>query len=249
MFSTRYVLLFSIAMTTIVALGLTTLREVTKEQADLNEAIFNKRSVLKAVASHLNSDVEVDDIPDEEILKIFDEKVKQDALNAKGEIVGKDEIVASGYKKGKAEDIDMAKERKKDPADMIFPLYTYNNNGKDFYILSVRGKGLWDDIWGCVALEDDLTTVAGASFDHKGETPGLGAEIKDNPVFSKQFEGKKIFNAAGDYTSVYVRKGGAKDKTYQVDGISGATVTADGVTEMLYRGIQKYQPYFDSLKK
>src|SRR5690606_7287922 len=119
--------------------------------------------------------------------------------------------------------------------------YVYaGDDGKKFFILSVRGSGLWDEIWGNVALEEDLRTLAGASFDHKGETPGLGAEIKDNPAFSAQFLGKTIYDQTGEFTSVTVRKGGAKDPANEVDGISGATITCNGVTEMLDRGIQYY---------
>ena len=89
--------------------------------------------------------------------------------------------------------------------------------------------------------------VFGAEFGHDKETPGLGAEIKDNPTFSRNFKGKQIFKD-GEYVSVNVRKGGARDLNHEVDGISGATVTADGVSEMLYRGIKYYQPYFDRVK-
>ncbi|MCP3894235.1 MAG: FMN-binding protein, partial [Bacteroides sp.] len=111
------------------------------------------------------------------------------------------------------------------------------------------GNGLWDDIWGNIALEDDLNTVTGAMFDHKGETPGLGAEIKDNPSFAKQFEGKKLYEDDGDYVSITVQKGKAKNLVHEVDGISGATVTCVGVTEMLVRGIRYYEPYFKQLKE
>ena len=97
-------------------------------------------------------------------------------------------------------------------------------------------------------MKEDLVTVAGASFDHAGETPGLGAEIKDNPGFAAQFPGKSLYNEGGEYTSVIVKKGGAKNPTYEVDGISGATVTCDGVTDMLYDGIKYYKPYFESIK-
>ena len=143
----------------------------------------------------------------------------------------------------------MAKEKKKEEADRLLPLYIFNKSADEqFYILSVRGNGLWDEIWGCLAINDDLTTVMGAAFDHKGETPGLGAEIKDNPSFKNQFANKKIYAEDGTYTSVYVRKGGAKNLTYEVDGISGATVTADGVSEMLNRGIKYYEPYFEKIK-
>ena len=117
-------------------------------------------------------------------------------------------------------------------------------DGKSGYIFSVRGSGLGDAIWGNIALEEDMNTVAGVSFDHAGETPGLGAEIKDNNAWKAQFVGKKIYD--GDkYVSVYVRKGGAIDLEHEVDGLSGATVTADGVTKMLYEGLKAYEPYME----
>ena len=147
-----------------------------------------------------------------------------------------------------AEKIDMAKERKKPESERLLPLFIYEQGGEKYYIVSVRGNGLWDEIWGNIALESDLSTITGAAFDHKGETPGLGAEIKDNPNFAKKFKGKKIYDE-GEYVSVTVRKGGAKDPEHDVDGISGATVTADGVTEMLHRGIKYYEPYFKTLKQ
>jgi Na+-transporting NADH:ubiquinone oxidoreductase subunit C len=83
-------------------------------------------------------------------------------------------------------------------------------------------------------------------LDHKGETPGLGAEIKDNPAFPGQFIGKQIFKDGE--VAVLVRKGGSQDKTYEVDGISGATITCDGVTEMLQRGIAYYLPYLETIE-
>jgi Na+-transporting NADH:ubiquinone oxidoreductase subunit C len=90
-----------------------------------------------------------------------------------------------------------------------------------------------------------MNTVAGVSFDHAGETPGLGAEIKDNAAWKAQFVGKKIYNDAGEFVSVTARKGGAIDKNHEVDGLSGATVTADGVTDMLYEGLKSYEPYME----
>jgi len=98
-------------------------------------------------------------------------------------------------------------------------LFIYNSNGEKVYIVSVRGNGLWNEIWGNVALQSDFNTVVGATFDHAGETPGLGAEIKDNPTFANNFKGKKIYDN-GEYVSINVRKGGAKDHLHDVDGIS-----------------------------
>ena len=107
---------------------------------------------------------------------------------------------------------------------------------------------MWDTIWGNIAFEDDLNTIAGVSFDHTAETPGLGAEIKDNAAWANQFVGKKIYNDDGSFRSVFVRKGGAKDPVFEVDGISGATITADGVTEMLARGLKYYEPFLNTVK-
>jgi Na+-transporting NADH:ubiquinone oxidoreductase subunit C len=234
--STNYVLLFVTAMTVIVALSLAGVRQFTKPVSDQNEAIFNKRAILAAVNEHLGmgEGVGANDISDEEVQEIFDTRVTQTTLNVAGEAV--DGILA--------EKVDMAKEKKKDVAERVLPLFQYEFEGDKFYIVSVRGKGLWDEIWGNIALESDLNTIAGASFDHKGETPGLGAEIKDNPVFSENFIGKKIFKD-DEFVSVKVRKGGAQDPVYEVDGISGATVTADGVSKMLNEGIALYLPYFE----
>ena len=242
--STSSVIRFVVIMTAGVALTLALLSTSWGGQIKANEAIFNKRAILGAVSDYLTQDPKL--MADGEIEALFASKVEQIALDMSGAVLTKDDIVNSGYKGGKPENIDLAKEKKKPEDERIFPLYVFNGEKGKSFILSVRGNGLWEEIWGNIALKDDLTTIAGATFDHKGETPGLGAEIKDNPTFPSRFKGKKIFNDAGVYTSVEVRKiGGTAGNPYAVDGISGATVTADGVTEMLERGIKYYLPYLN----
>lgn len=232
-----YVLTFILILTVAVAVLLTGLREATKEGAARNEDIFKKRAILTAIETKL--DKKVKDFSDEEVIAIFEKEMEQLVLDMEGNVV----------EDKKAENIDMAVERKKPESKRLLPLYIYKDDGNETYILSVRGSGLWDEIWGNIALEDDLNTIAGAAFDHKGETPGLGAEIKDNPKFSEQFRGKEIYDD-GEYVSIDVVKGGAKpDAEHAVDGISGATVTADGVEEMLYRGIKYYEPYLSQIKQ
>lgn len=233
--STNYVVGFTLAMTVIVALTLSSLFYGTKDQVAQNADVFNKRAILSAISDKL--DKPVGDFSDQDVLTLFEEKVEQIVVDMDGEEV--DGI--------KAEKVDMAKESKKPEADRQLPLFIYKNGGEKVYIVAVRGSGLWDAIWGNVALQSDFNTVIGASFDHAGETPGLGAEIKDNPAFSKQFGGKKLYKD-GAYVSVGVIKGGAKDIVHDVDGLSGATVTANGVDEMLYRGIKYYEPYFGKVK-
>lgn len=238
------------AMTVIVALVLSSMATILKPIHDRNEAIFNKKAILSAMEPELGDNVKADKIPDQEVQDIFDNSIEQVVVDINGNTVSKEVVEARGYKGGMAENVDMGKEKKRPLEDRYFPVFKYkNSSGEDIYIVSVRGSGLWDEIWGNIALKSDFQTVVGASFDHKGETPGLGAEIKDNPSFKRQFEGKKIYDEAGNYTSVVVRKGGARNDRYEVDGISGATITADGVSDMLFTGIKYYQPYFSKVKK
>ena len=149
---------------------------------------------------------------------------------------------------GIAFEIDLNKELKKDKEIQSLPLFISNVNDSKKYIIPLRGKGLWGPIWGFIALEEDLSTVYGAVFDHKSETPGLGAEINQYDIFQKQFEGKKIFEGE-DFKSIKVVKGGAPDGDYHaVDGISGGTITSDGVSDMLYERLAMYMPYIQEKK-
>lgn len=221
-------------MTVISATLLSLLASGLSERHVVNELIYNKRATLLAVEKNLDKPVK--EMSDEEVQGIFAESIDQFVINMDGEVV--DGLMA--------EDVDMAKEKKKPEADRKLPVYIYKGEKGDNYILSVRGSGLWDEIWGNIALESDLNTVLGATFDHKGETPGLGAEIKDNSSFPKQFDGKKLRDEAGVFQALDVVKG-KKDEMHDVDIITGATVTCDGVGEMLQRGLRYYEPYLDRI--
>lgn len=240
---------FVLAMTLIVGTILTALFIWLSPKFKVNEILANKKAVLTSVESYLPNKVK--DLGNEDVEDIFSTKVEQYVVDYEGDPVDQDIIVNAGYPSGMAEEIDMAKEEKKDKEDKLFPVFVYQaDNGDKVYVTSVRGAGLWDKIWGNVAIKDDFNTVAGVAFDHKGETPGLGAEIKDNPSFGAQFAGKQIFNEDGEYVSVNVQKGGAREAyaNHEVDGITGATITANGVRDMMYEGIQDYLPYFDKVK-
>ncbi|THH37562.1 FMN-binding protein [Neolewinella litorea] len=233
--STKYIYTFGVIMTVVVALTLAGFRTVTAESAARNEDIFNKREILATVAEPLaEAGSPISTLTDEEVLEIFNEQVEQIVVNSSGEAVADVEFSA----------IDLAKEYKKPEEQRLYPINIFNIDGDRYYVFSVRGNGLWDAIWGNIALASDLNTVTGASFDHAGETPGLGAEIKDNAGWKSQFKGKKIYNG-DEFVSILVRKGGAIDQEHEVDGLSGATVTADGVTKMLYNGLKAYQPFIE----
>jgi len=240
-------MVFVLTMTSIVAIILAGMSTVLKPTHEKNEAIYNKKATLGAISDQIE---DYKSISDDQVLEIFNNQVEQIVVDNEGNILSKEEVVARGVKGGMAEFIDLKKEKKKADGDRMYPVYVYSNSaGEKFYIVYTRGKGLWDEIWGNIAFEADLNTIAGVSFDHIAETPGLGAEIKDNPAFYNQFKGKKIYGEDGDFRSVYVRKGGAKDDVYEVDGISGATITADGVSTMLEDDLEDYGAYFKTINK
>ena len=144
----------------------------------------------------------------------------------------------------KAFDISLKKELKKEATAQRFPIYIAEKEGKRFYIVPLYGAGLWDAIWGYVALDSDKNTIIGANFDHKGETPGLGAEIT-TAWFQVQFKGKKLFSNDNKFVSVKTVKGGAPaGDMHSVDAISGGTITSDGVSAMIEERLKRYLPYF-----
>ena len=150
-------------------------------------------------------------------------------------------------------EIDLVKELKKDYNNQHFPLYVAEIDSKQFYIIELRGFGLWDAIWGYISFESDFNTIKGASFDHKGETAGLGAEITQD-WFKKSFEKEKIFNDSVDFVGITVLKGnndpGNIDKNdHEVDAISGSTITGDGVTNMIYERIKNYIPFINKMNQ
>ena len=129
--------------------------------------------------------------------------------------------------------------------DKKFPLFIAEKDNQSFYIAPLIGTGLWGPIWGFVSFNEDGNTITGASFDHKSETPGLGAEIRED-FFEKQFIGQKILDSEGIFVSIAVMKGGANiDSYHEVDGITGGTITSDGVTDMLYENLSIYSKYLN----
>ena len=141
-------------------------------------------------------------------------------------------------------------EIKKPVENQRFPLYLAEVDSSKFYIVPLRGVGLWDAIWGYVALEGDKNTIKGAVFDHKAETAGLGAEITQK-WFQERFTGEKVFNSDGELVGINVSKtnndpNNLDKEDHEVDAISGATITGDGVTDMIKERLQNYLSFFNS---
>lgn len=231
--SNKATFLFSSVMVVMIAILLSiTAISLAPYQAK-NIRIEKMKNILTSVAVHAET---------AETEKLYNQYITQQiVLNNKGEEV-KGSVAAF--------DIDLKKELDKikigKTDEQLFPLFICKKEGKTFYIVPLRGKGLWGPIWGYISLEADMNTIYGASFAHKSETPGLGAEI-ETEKFQQQFIGKKIFDESGDFVSVIVIKGGAPpNDMHGVDAISGATITSKGVSEMFKRTLNNYLPYFKS---
>ena len=148
--------------------------------------------------------------------------------------------------------IKLALELKKEPTQQRFPLYLADVEGASYYIIPLRGAGLWDAIWGYIALESDRNTIKGAVFDHKAETAGLGAEITQQ-WFMDRFVGEKVFDNDGKLMGISVSKTNNDPKDldkndHEVDAISGATITGDGVSDMIIERLTHYQPYLEQMQ-
>ncbi len=128
-----------------------------------------------------------------------------------------------------------------------FPVYEAVINGDKKYILPMNGKGLWGPIWGYLALDADASTIYGVDFGHDSETPGLGAEITHEP-FRKQFEGKHLFKNDEFKSIAVVKKGKSVSEKDYVDGISGGTITSQGVGAMLYDNVGEYKNFLENIR-
>ena len=149
-------------------------------------------------------------------------------------------------------DIKLNNELRKSYSDQRFPIYVASVEEEKYYVIPLRGKGLWDAIWGYIALEEDKNTIKGAVFDHKGETAGLGAEITQQ-WFQNRFLGEKVFDPQGNLVGINVSKTNNDPKDldkddHEVDAISGATITGDGVTDMIEK-VDTLSTLFETRKK
>ncbi len=152
-------------------------------------------------------------------------------------------------------DINLKIENKKETELRRMPVYLAKlDDGSTKTIFPLLGKGLWGPVWGYISFNDDNNTVYGAVFDHKSETPGLGAEI-NTEWFREPFKGKTIFDKAGKFVSIKVHKGGkgaaiaAGDSEHGVDAISGGTITSNGLEKMLLDCLAFYEAYLNAGKK
>ena len=186
----------------------------------------------------------------DDILGIYDQRIESLVVDYKGNLIDKN-------RKGNPivpEDVNILRNSKQDKENRELPVFKYmsseDSTKVEAYILPLYGNGLWNKIYGFVALEEDLNTVIGISFGHVAETPGLGARIGDAEI-QERYKGKTIFEGA-DLVSIKMLKGEKKDPSqfgpHEVDGMSGATLTANGVNSMLKDYLDCYKGFIERTK-
>lgn len=234
MHNNKYTFIYAAVLTLVAAVLLALTAEGLRPMQEANIRLEKMSNILSAAKIDVSDKSKIEDL--------YNTKVEELVVGIDGEI-------REGIR---AFEVELKDELKKTPEEMNLPLFIYTKeDGRKIYILPLRGVGLWGPVWGFISLEDDFNTVYGANFDHKGETPGLGAEIS-TPIFQDQFPGKSIFRE-GDRETVALRVvkfGSEKDypAAHRVDGISGGTITSIGVSDMIQQGIAAYSKYFKKLK-
>lgn len=238
-----YTIIFAIGMVLIVGALLAYLASALKPLIQENERLEKQQNILYAMGVNNNEGTSATFVSTEDAPKLFDQYITKQLVIKNGEVSEDDQAYL----------IDVKKEQANAKAGKVrrLPLFVGEKDGKTFYIAPIRGKGLWDAIWGYVALDENMI-VQGAYFDHKGETPGLGANIKQR-FFMDDFIGEHLLNENGDFKGIVVAKGNADPKNMnktdnEVDAIAGATITGDGVTAMIRVDLKLYLPYFQNLK-
>ena len=245
MYSNGYIFRYAAIMVIVAAALLSTAAMLLKPFQERNMAIEKMGGIL--------SSAKIEGVEKEETIIKFNEYVTESiVVDQEGNVV--ESLIDGNKEDGAAFKLNMKKQlyQKSKGMDFNLPIYKVNKEGEVIYIFPLLGTGLWGPIWGNIALSDDLNTIVGVTFDHKGETPGLGSEITTDD-FTNQFIGKKIFDENNQFTSILVVKGGVKTlaqdlQIHGVDAISGGTITCNGVNDMLQYVIESYLPYIEKQK-
>jgi Na+-transporting NADH:ubiquinone oxidoreductase subunit C len=250
MFTNRYIFIYSSIMVIVVAAVLSSASSLLKPLQEKNIRTEKMGQILSSVQVQ-GEKTELENLYSQYV-------VREESINSKGEVVS---IYENGtLKQGDRRPFEIKLKEElhklkqlnagKSDTEPEFPVYVCEKDGESFYIIPLLGKGLWGPIWGNIALKKDLNTVYGVTFDHKSETPGLGAEI-NTAMFEDQFKGKKLFDDNGEFISIAVVKGGVSTlpqerQIHGVDGISGGTITSVGVDDMLKDCLENYITYIKS---
>ena len=219
--SNTYTFMYAAVLVIIVATALAYVSEILKPLQQSNIDTEKRLNIL--LSAHLATDAAGASNKNSYVAAQFEKYVTRSYLvNRAGEVISGDPFTN---------------------AERQLPVFECTlDDGSLIYVVEVFGQGLWGPLWGYISLRDDCNTIYGAVFDHKGETPGLGAEIA-SAKYAAQFTGKTLFED-GRFVSVAVVKGGAKaSDIHAVDAVSGGTITSNGLQDMLFYSLEAYVPF------
>lgn len=225
--SNSYIIAYSCVMVVVVAFLLAFVSSALKPTQDVNVALDKKKQILAALNIRNLSDEQ----SSEEYAKV---------INADAVIDEQGNVTNPGTKGGENAGFLL---NSADYKAGRLAIYDCTVEGKRKFVVPVYGMGLWGPIWGYIAVNEDGNTVYGAYFNHEGETAGLGSEIKDSKAWQDLFKGKTIYGADGKPVLCVKKTSEIKDRSCEVDGVTGATLTSVGVSNMLQEGFAKYRNY------
>lgn len=231
MYSNNYTVGYAFVLTAVVGASLAIAVSGLKPRQEHNELMANRRAILQTVM----------EVNPETLAEDYQSFVTERVFNPAGEVV-------SGVD---AFSLQLKDEARKAAAEQRLPLFVFARDGVKRYIVPMQGAGLWGPIGAYLALEADLATIYGVAFSHEKETPGLGAEI-DRPFFQNRYKGKKIYDDAGTLQPVAVLRGSGNDTAampHAVDGLTGATITVNGVSQMFRDELSRYDRIFAALRQ
>ena len=236
-------LLFAVGLVVIVGTLLAAIDSSLKDKIRINKILEKQQNILYAIGINENEGNSVNFIAADKAEQEFNKYITKQIYIQGDQVIEDDKAYLIDVKKQKALAKDPSHKRK-------LPLFIANKDGRNLYVAPIRGKGLWDAIWAYVSVDENMI-IRGIYFDHKAETPGLGANIKQR-FFMDDFIGESLLDIQGNFKGVTVSKTNLDPKNEdkydnEVDAIAGSTITGDGVTAMIRSDLSLYQPYFNSL--
>ena len=240
--SNVYTVIFAIAMVIVVGTLLAFTASSLKDRITENKRLEKQQNILYAMGVNENTESSAAFVSTDKAPELFNKYITKQLVITGGNNVAEND---NAY----LIDVKKEQDKAKKGGERQLPLFVGEKDGETFYIVPIRGKGLWDAIWAYVAMDENMI-IQGAYFDHKGETPGLGANIKER-FFMDDFIGEHLMSN-GQFQGITVSKSNADptniDKTdHEVDAIAGATITGDGVAAMIKKDLALYVPYFKTL--
>ncbi|WP_297797253.1 Na(+)-translocating NADH-quinone reductase subunit C [uncultured Eudoraea sp.] len=238
-----YTVIFAAIMVIVVGSVLAYLASALSDKIKENERFEKQQNILYAMGVNENSNQgSVNFIPTDKVEAEFSKFITEQLVINGDQITQNDEAYLIDLKR------QIAAIKKGEAAEL--PLFIGEKEGKKYYIIPMYGKGLWDAIWGFIALDEKMV-VQGVYFDHKAETPGLGANIKQR-YFMDDFTGESILSN-NQFKGIAVAKGNndpanaIKDDN-EVDALAGATITGNGVSAMIKESVNLYKDYLETIR-